>query len=199
MVSGLDKVKNSVPNVAVVRPTVIRHTRDIGKPGNDFGQPAPPGGGQPAAPPGGERPVLPAPGGRGHGEACLQRGQGCDGPVDAASDSETVSVQGDDVGVAQGEPGLGEPAVLAGQGEPGLGEPDVPRGPGYKNGCNVAAARPPGREQPAVLPEHGHGYERLEWSGHADQSQHVRHSGEGRSGKIFDPGGNFKHLSETYI
>ena len=110
-----------------------------------------------------------------------------------------MSVQGDDVGVAQGEPGLGEPAVLAGQGEPGLGEPDVPHGPVYKNGCNVAAARPPGREQPAVLPEHGHGYERLEWSGHADQSQHVLHSGEGRSGKIFDPGGNFKHLSETYI
>ena len=37
MVSGPDKVKNSVPNVAVVRPTVIRHTRDILKP--DCGQP----------------------------------------------------------------------------------------------------------------------------------------------------------------
>ena len=120
---------------------------------------------QPAAPPGGERPVLPAPGGRGHGEACLQRGQGCDGPVDAASDSEAVSVQGDDVGVAQGEPGLGGPAVLAGQGEPVLGKSDV-------------------------LPGQGHGCH--EWPGHADQSRHVLHSGEGRSGKIFDPGGNFK-------
>ena len=301
LVSGPDKVKNSVPNVAVVRPKVIRHTRDILKP--DCGQPGllpgvlqnaddacdnedffdaeedigddadnevmtvvttdhvhrdmmmpntpcmkpdtplmkpdtplmkpdhllkkpvipvkkpkfgffevlclllkililkvlspfacHPGISldleQPAAPPGGERPVLPAPGGRDHGEVCLQRGQGCDGPVDAASDSEesyresflqfdcgkspeeSVSVQGDDVGVAQGEPGLGEPAVLAGQGEPVLGKSDV-------------------------LPGQGHGCH--EWPGHADQSRHVLHSGEGRTGKTFDPGGNFKHLSETYI
>ena len=124
------------------------------KPSNDCGQPSISLDlEQPAAPPGGERPVLPAPGGRGHGEACLQRGQGCDGPVDAASDSETVSVQGDDVGVAQGEPGLGGPAVLAGQGEPVLGKSDVLPGPGQGHGCH-------------------------EWPGHADQSQHVLHSGE---------------------
>ena len=29
LVSGPDKVKNSVPNVAVVRPTVIRHTTEL--------------------------------------------------------------------------------------------------------------------------------------------------------------------------
>ena len=98
-----------------------------------------------------------------------------------------MSVQGDDVGVAQGEPGLGEP--------------DVPYGPGHKNGCNVAAALPPGGEQPAVLtgkdePVLGKSHA---LPGHADQSQHVLHSGEGRTGKVFDPGGNFKHSSETYI
>ena len=131
--------------------------------------------------------ALPARGERGHGESRLQRGRRCAGLVDAESGSGAVSVQGDDVGVAQGKPGLGEP--------------DVPHGPGHENGCNVAAALPPGGEQPAVLtgkdePVLGKSHA---LPGHADQSQHVLHSGEGRTGKIFDPGGNFKHLSETYI